>query len=134
MSQLERLKEQKPDARSRKSKLENGEARGNLVSFNPSDEQKLLIKTSTVPLTDVLLFFESMLQDGHKLSAQYQAGYDCYSIIVRDGESEWSRAIAVSTWHRSFETAIRTMHYALSVEYPDFPLGVRRSYTSDLDW
>lgn len=134
MAQVERVKEQRADKKRLSAGQANSGLGGRLVSFSPNDSQKQAIREMSVPFEDHLLFLETVLQDGHRISLQYQENYDSYSMIVRDGNDHWDRAVAVSFWHRDLSMVFRITHYALSVVFPDFPAGVNVPTRNTPDW
>jgi hypothetical protein len=105
-----------------------------LISFNPTESQKQTIKSDQRALEDVLASLEATLQDGHVLNIKYQEKYDAFSVIVREAGEDWQTALSLSVWHNSLDRAIRIMSYALTMVYPEFPLGVERMAFSDTDW
>lgn len=105
-----------------------------LVSFNPTDSQKETIKNDQRPLEDVLASIEATLQDGHVINIKYQQKYDAFSVIIREAGEDWQVALSLSVWHNSLDRAIRIMSYALTMVYPEFPIGVERMAFSETDW
>lgn len=105
-----------------------------LISFNPTESQKETIKNDQRSLEDVMASLEATLQDGHVLNIKYQEKYDAFSVIVREAGDDWQTALSLSVWHNSLDRAMRIMSYALTMVYPEFPLGVERMAFSDTDW
>lgn len=117
------------------SSSENGKSRiSRLISFNPTDAQKETIKNDQRSISDVLASIEACLQDGHVINVKYQDKYDAFSVIIREASDDWTTALSLSVWHNSLDRALRILSYALTIVYPEFPLGVERQAYSETDW
>jgi hypothetical protein len=134
MAQMERLKEETRSKQGKGSKGGKTPRKGSWLSFNPTPEEKKTISGDDRPLEEVMLSIESVLQDGHRVTLQYNSDYDCYSAIVREGGVPWESAVAMSCWHNEISKCLRMLDYALRIKYPDFPAGAYQRSFIDVEW
>lgn len=106
----------------------------NFVSFHPTKEQREQIKEQSYELEGILDFLSTWLNDGFKLTIQYNEAQEAYCVMLRDGKSEWQSARVLSCWHVDWARALQTLVFALETVYthfPDIPEGAKKE---ELDW
>lgn len=121
-------KKKEPESRKSTGSLSN------FVSFNPTKEQREAIKSSSLSLTENLDYLSTWLQEGHKLSINYNREQEAYGIFLRDGNADWREAVVLSCWHVDWERAISMLCFALNNVHTDFPHINRTRESADLEW
>lgn len=91
------------------------------VSFQPTKEEKEIIRNGYVDLDKTLDCLEAFLLQGHKLTISYVVGRMSYCVGIRDGSVDWSQAVVVNCWHINLQRAFAMLHYALAEVYTNFP-------------
>jgi len=132
MSQLERLREARKAPKTRGKKSTEGS--GRLITFKPTEAQKMELRANFKTLPEVLLGIEELCQRGIRFTIFQPTDKTSYTIIARDGTREWRDAEAVSCWHDDLQRAIRGVHYALTIAYPSWPEEAIATDVQDADW
>jgi len=105
-----------------------------LVAYNPTEQEKAIIRECDDSMSEVMTSLSSWCLEGHKLSLHYIAEYEVYAAMIRQGNIEWDKALAISHWHKYPEFALRGLDYALKTRFPAFPDGAYQSALIEADW
>lgn len=131
MSQLERLKEEKRTAATKKRSVSRGE--GRLVNWAPTNGDKEKLRSKGSESGGALDPLTTALKDGHRLSLGYSVDRDGCFAILRQGDVDWKDAVSVSVWSSGIVRSLLLLAYYLEEVNPEFPDGVQPPLFSD-DW
>lgn len=134
MAQVERLKEEKRGKVVKGKQPSPGDGKGRLISFNPTEPERLAIKQIATSLEDVVYGLGRVAARGCKVTWGYYADSDSYYAIVREVKQEWSEAMGISAMHRDLVVALASVLYACEEKYPGFPDATFPQAYRELDW
>lgn len=104
------------------------------VVFRPGKEEREEIRSDDAPLIQRWAELVSYVLSGHKVSVGYRPENDSIYIHLRDGETDWDKAVTLSVFHNDPAVALRTICYGLRGRYSEFPDIQLSLFDDDVNW
>lgn len=134
MSQLERVEEERRSRKTTRQRTTGGKGASAYVSYNPTKEEKAVIKEMEEGLVDIADFITTYLQDGYVLTFKFMTEQECYSLVLRENLGDWKTDRALSCWHVDWLRTWQMMFHALHNRYANWPSGIEGARGPDVEW
>jgi hypothetical protein len=110
------------------------EGKGQLISFNPNEAQKQVIKQLSADTKRVVIGFEALTARGVKVSMGFMEKSGAFYCIARQITQDWRDAVGISAVHTSIDVAMASCLYACTEVYAGFPVYVPQYEQQLFDW
>lgn len=134
MSQLERVEEEKKRKGGHKQTSSQSLTTGTYLSFNPTKEEKEILKEMKVDYVEFLDFISTYLQDGYRLTWKFMPAQEAYVWSLSEANSDWRTNRVLTCWHVDFEKALKMLYFALNNRFKGWPDLMPPGAVNDLEW